>query len=167
MKKAEPAGNPPLCEHLPTITSVLLIDGSKNQRTYWADQLKRCSGDYEIVEASDGQSGVALFRSRRIDCVVTELALTDNTGLDVLEDLVPVADKPQVAVIVLTRIEHRSLWDLAKEQGAYICFNKQHTSGEDLDRAIQRAVAFVGQMNHSRQSTNALTTSSERNFSSP
>jgi DNA-binding NarL/FixJ family response regulator len=141
-------------------TSVLFIDGSKNQRTYWADQLKRCSGDYVIVEASDVQSGLDLFRSRRIDCVVTELALTDKTGLDVLEDLVPVANRPQVAVIVLTRIEHRSLWDLAKEHGAYTCFNKQHTSGEDLDRAIQRAVTFVGQMNHSRQSTTALTVSS-------
>ena len=136
-------------------TSVLLIDGSENQRIYWADQLKRCASDYEIVEASDGQSGLALYRSRRIDCVVTELALTDKTGLDVLEELVPVANQPPVAVIDLTRIEHRSLWDLAKEQGAYTCFNKQHTSGEDLDRAIQRAVTFVGQLNHSRQSTNA------------
>lgn len=26
------------------------------------------------------------------------------------------------------------------------CFVKQHTTGEDLDKAIQRAVAFVGQM---------------------
>ena len=34
-------------------TSVLLIDGSKTQRTYWADQLRRCSASYEIVEASD------------------------------------------------------------------------------------------------------------------
>ena len=33
------------------IMSVLLIDGSKNQRTYWADQLKRCTSGYEIVEA--------------------------------------------------------------------------------------------------------------------
>jgi hypothetical protein len=48
-------------------------------------------------------------------------------------------------------------------------FAKHHTSGEDLDRAIQRAVAFVGQMpkedrvppsDHSRPSTSILTTSS-------
>jgi hypothetical protein len=64
--------------------------------------------------------------------VVTELALTDKTGLDVFEDLVPVVNRPQVAVTVLTRVEHRSLWDLAKEQGAYTCFNKRHTSGEEF-----------------------------------
>ena len=41
-------------------TSVLLIDGSKDQRTHWADQLKDCSADYEIVEAPDSQSGLTL-----------------------------------------------------------------------------------------------------------
>src|SRR6185295_14473363 len=51
-------------------TLVLLIDGSQNQRTYWADQLKRCSSDYQIIEADDGQSGLDLHRSQRFDCVV-------------------------------------------------------------------------------------------------
>lgn len=141
-------------------TSVLLIDGSKNQRTYWADQLKRCSPDYEIVEASDGQSGLDLFRSRRIDCVVLELGLPDQSGFQTLIELVPNASRPQVAVIVLTQMTDRGISVIAKQNGAYTCFVKQHTTGEDLDRAIQRAVAFVVQMNPSRQSTNTLNTSS-------
>ena len=58
--------------------SVLLIDESKNQRTCWANQLKSCSADYEILEASDGQSGLNLYRSRRIDCVVLDLACPIN-----------------------------------------------------------------------------------------
>jgi hypothetical protein len=43
-------------------------------------------------------------------------------------------------------IRARGVRDLAKENGAYECFVKQHTAGEDLDKAIQRAVAFVGQI---------------------
>jgi CheY-like chemotaxis protein len=62
-----------ICEHPSTATSILLIDESKNQRVYWADQLKSCSSDYEILEASDGQSALDLCRSRRIDCIVLEL----------------------------------------------------------------------------------------------
>ena len=31
--------------------------------------------DYDIFEAADAQSGLALYRSRRIDCVVLELSL--------------------------------------------------------------------------------------------
>ena len=90
-------------------TSVLLIDSSKSQRTYWSDQLRRCSADYEILEVSDAQSGLALYRSRRIDCVVVALELPDQSGYKVLVDLVPVASRPNVAVIVLTNRLQRGL----------------------------------------------------------
>ena len=143
-------------------TSVLLIDESNNQRSYWAEQLKHCSPDYVIVEASDGQSGLDLFRSRRIDCVVLELGLRDESGFQTLVELVPIASRAQAAVIVLTQMSHRGISELAKEYGAYACFVKRHTTGEDLDGAIQRAMTLVGQMNHpdeSRQSANTLTTS--------
>jgi CheY-like chemotaxis protein len=127
-------------------TSILLIDGSKNQRTYWAEQLKRCSPDYQIVEASDNQSGLDLYRSRRIDCVVLELDLPDQSGFQTLVDLVPIASRPQVGVIVLTLMTNRGVWEVAKQNGAYTCLAKEFTTGDDLDKAIQRAVAFVGQM---------------------
>jgi CheY-like chemotaxis protein len=127
-------------------TSVLLIDGSQNQRTYWADQLRRCSSDYEIVEASDAQSGLDLYRSRRVDCVVLELSLPDQSGWKTLVNLVPVVSMPDIPVIVLTTMTHRGVWELAKQNGAYTCLAKDFTSGEDLDKAIQRALAFVGQM---------------------
>jgi DNA-binding NarL/FixJ family response regulator len=54
-----------------------------------------------------------------------------------------VSNKPQVAVIVLTRIEHREVKELAKQNGAYACLVKQLTTGEELDHAIQQAVKFV------------------------
>jgi len=130
---------------LPT-TSVLLIDGSQDERAYWADQLKGCSLQYEIVEASDGQSGLNVYRSRQIDCVVLELALPDHSGFETLVELVPMARRPQVAVIVLTNMTHRGVWELVRQNGAYACLVKKFTSGDDLDRAIQRAVALVGQM---------------------
>ena len=130
---------------LPT-TAVLLIDENKNQRAYWADQLKSCSSDYEILEASDGESGLKLYQSRRIDCVVLELDLPDQTGFEVLLQLVPLVRRPRVAVIILTTISHEALWGLARGNGAYACFYKKHTTGQDLDKAIQRAVSLIGQM---------------------
>jgi DNA-binding NarL/FixJ family response regulator len=129
----------------PFATSVLLIDGSQNQRAYWAEQLKRGSPNYQIVEAPDGQSGLDLYRSRKIDCVVMELALPDRSGMDLLTELVPVPSKPTVAVIVLTLLSQRTLWELAKQYGAYTCLYKKSTAGEDLDRVIQQAIAFVEQ----------------------
>ena len=128
------------------ITSVLFIDGSKNQRAYWVDQLKSCYLHYEFLEASDGQSGLALYRSRRIDCVVLELSLPDQSGFQTLVDLVPIASRPHVAVVVFTLMTQRGVWELAKQNGAYACLAKNFTSGEDLDKTVQRAVAFVGRM---------------------
>jgi CheY-like chemotaxis protein len=128
------------------VISVLLIDGSKDQRTYWAEQLTRCSADYEIVEAADGHSGLDIYRSRSIDCVVLELSLPDQSGWQTLVNLVPVVSRPHVAVVVLTLMTHQGVWELAKQYGAYVCLTKKFTSGEDLDKAIQRAVAFVGEM---------------------
>jgi len=133
-------------------TSVLLIDASKTQRAYWTGQLKDCSSDYEIIEAADGQSGLDLYRSRRIDCVVLELSLPDGSGFQTLMDLVPHASRPHIAVIVLTFLTHRGVWELARQHGAYACLAKQFTTGEDLDRTIQQAIAFVGQMPKEDQS---------------
>src|SRR5580765_6638069 len=130
----------------PPTTSVLLIDGSTNQRTYWADQLRRCSPDYQIFEAADGHSALEVCRSRRIDCVVLELSLPDESGFQTLVDLVPIASRPHVAVIVLTLMTNREVWEIAKQNGAYACLAKKFTSGKDLDNAIQRAMEFVGQM---------------------
>ncbi len=130
----------------PHTTSVLLIDESKNQRVYWADQLKRCSPDYLIIEAEDRESGLTLYRSRRVDCVVLELALPEQSGFQTLVDLVPIASRPHVAVVVLTHMTHPGIWELAKQNGAYTCLAKKFTSGEDLDKSIQRAITFVEQM---------------------
>ena len=135
---------PPMPD-VPT-TSVLLIDGNDTDREHFAAQLKGRSSDYQILEATDGELGLNLYRSRRIDCVVLALELPDQSGYKVLVDLVPIASRPNVAVIVLTNRLQRGLQELARINGAYTCFVKQFMSGEDLDRAIQRAVAFVGRI---------------------
>ena len=127
-------------------TSVLVIDGFDAERRFFEEQLRHCSLDYQIIETADGQSGLDVYRSRRIDCVVLEIALPDRSGFEVLMELVPRVIRPHVAVIVLTQLTYRGLWEAAKQNGAYGCFYKSHTTGEDLDNAIQRAVAFVGRM---------------------
>src|SRR6476620_2734656 len=127
-------------------TSILLIDGFETDRAHWAKELRSCSPDYKILEAADAQSGLAIYRSRRVDCIVLEMTLPDQSGLEVLMTLVPRVSKPRMAVIVLTQLSYRGIWELAKEHGAYVYFVKRHTTGEDLDRAIRRAIALVGQM---------------------
>src|SRR6185295_6676913 len=99
-------------EHFdPGSMTVLFIDGSTNQRTHWADQLQRSSPDYQIVEAEDRESGLALCQSQRIDCVVLDLALPEQSGFRLLAELVQLASRPQVAVVVLTKMTQRAVWE--------------------------------------------------------
>jgi DNA-binding NarL/FixJ family response regulator len=132
---------PPILDH--RTASVLLIDANKADRAFYADGLKRCAPGYLILEAADGQKARQVYRCVRVNCVVLELALPDKSGFKVLLDLVPLASRPNVAVIVLTLIEHPGLHELVKQSGAHACLEKAHTSPEDLDRAIQSAIALV------------------------
>ena len=78
---------------------------------------KRASPGYQIVQAEDRVSGLRLYRSQQFDCVVLDLALPEQSGFQLLVDLVQNPDRPQVAVVVLTQMAQRGVWMLAKENG--------------------------------------------------
>jgi CheY-like chemotaxis protein len=132
-------------------TSVLFIDANEADRKFFTEGLKGRSDDYRILEATDGDSGLALYRSQRIDCVILELDFPNRSGFEFLIDLVPFNSRINVAVIILTRLKHLGIWDLARKNGAYACLVKQHTSREALDHVIRRAIATVGMLSKEDQ----------------
>ena len=73
----------------PPTTSVLLIDGNDTDRRFFADQLRHRSSDYKILEATDGEAGLTIYRSRRIDCAVVARELPDQSGFKVLNNYSP------------------------------------------------------------------------------
>ena len=123
---------------------VLFIDPEDEERQKWVDRLKRCSAEYVVLQAADGQSGLKLVRSESVDCVVAELDLPDRNGLSVLINLVGSVYKPQIAVVVLTTFPLAALRQLVIQNGAQSCMQKDLISVEDLDLAIRRAIAVVG-----------------------
>jgi DNA-binding NarL/FixJ family response regulator len=122
---------------------VLLIDGYHQDREYYSRELKASRRSYVILEAASGQSGIKLFLSHSIDCVIMEIELPDMSGFEVLTKLVPAVQHPQVAVVMLTRFGNSAFLDLAMKNGAQIGLRKGDTSGELLDRAIQTSIASV------------------------
>ena len=128
-------------------TTLLFIEPNNTERTVFVEELKRRSPDYRILEATDGESGLALYRFfQRIDCVILALELPDCSGFRVLVDLIPIARRPNIAVLMLTNNAQRGLHQIAMQNGAYACFIKAFTSGKELDQAIQRAMAYVGRL---------------------
>lgn len=65
------------------------------------------------------------------------------SAFEVLVKLVPRAQHPEVAVIILTRLPNQHLWDTATKNGAQAVLYKPMTSGDMLFKAIFKAIAKV------------------------
>ena len=136
---------PPLCAEVPPrVTTILFVDSHDAERQYWVERLKVCSSEYRILETQSIESGLNLYETQSIDCVVLELDLHGSSGFSLLVRLVPRVYKPQVAVVVLTRLTLLPLCELARRNGAEVVLLKHRASGDDLDRAIRKAIAIVG-----------------------
>ena len=152
---SEKGGRPVSDFSLPSVQSaitVLLVDAHKDDRQYWAQRLLISSPDYVVLEAETGAAALAICRSQRVDCVVLELTLPDMSGFQALTQLVPRAYYPAPAVIFLSRTTLQPMADLAMKNGAQAYLIKSHISGDDLDRAIRKALAPVGSSPTSRVS---------------
>lgn len=125
-----------------TLTTVLVIDDDEEQLKYWCETLKNSAHNYTVLEASNGESGLDLCRSQRVDCIVLDLDMPES-GFYVLFNLIRDRTRPQIAVVILTHLLAPNLLEMAKHNGAQVCLVKQATSAQDLENAIQNAVAAV------------------------
>jgi DNA-binding NarL/FixJ family response regulator len=127
------------------ITTVLLIDPSEDDRQHWKKQLKRSSTHYQVFEAENAESGLAIYGRERIDCVVLEPYLPDISGFLVLLRLNPIVRRRlQTPVVALSHFILPSIVEAARKLGAQSYLVKSQASPDELDRAIQNAVATVG-----------------------
>ena len=74
--------------------TILLIDSHGEDRQYWLQRLNISSQAYRVLEAETGAAGLDICRTQHVDCVVTELALPDMSGFEVLVHLVPRTTHP-------------------------------------------------------------------------
>ena len=100
-----------------------------------------------MVEAASGQSGLKICARQPIDCVVLELDLPDISGFEVLAKLVPRTYRPQIGVIVVTRLPNQFLLDIAMKNGAQAAFQKTAGSGALLETSISKAISRVQELN--------------------
>lgn len=120
--------------------SVLFIDGNQSERQYYTERLKP---HYVIFESTSAKTGLEFYNSNSVDCVVLELELPDTSGFEVLSQLIPVASRPEIAVVVLTRMTSPSLLELAVKKGAKYALHKPAASGDILDKAVLNAISIV------------------------
>ncbi|WP_173049299.1 response regulator [Nitrospira sp. KM1] len=127
-----------------SLRHILFVDSNREDLEYFALRLRYLRTDYRIDAAKTVREAEYILAKGHIDCVVLELDLSDGSGFELLIRIIPFVRYPKTAVIVLTRLRHRGLSDLALANGAHAYLWKPHTSREQLEQAIRRALHVPG-----------------------
>jgi DNA-binding response OmpR family regulator len=113
---------------------VLVIDDEPALRSLLADMLSACGYDTDV--AADGAAGLARFRERRYEAVITDLLMPGMNGLEVaaaLRDL-----DPAVRIIMLTGSAPSLTTNRARESGVTTLLHKP-IALTDLKAAVDAA----------------------------
>jgi|SRR5690349_9212318 DNA-binding NarL/FixJ family response regulator len=122
---------------------ILLIDDNSQDRDYYAHRLKASLPDCAVLQVATGLGALTLCKQDPPDCVILELDLPDMSGFEVLLKLVPQAYRPEIPVVVLTRLHNVDLLKAAITNGAQAALVKILAPGDVLEKAVQKAMAAV------------------------
>ena len=67
------------------MATILIIDDEEMMRVLLRSTLK--GAGYEVVEATNGRQGLELYRRRPTDLVITDIAMPEMNGLDMILEL--------------------------------------------------------------------------------
>ena len=126
---------------------VLIVTDKLAELQNWSSTLKERFPHYTILEATTVERGLGLWRDQKVDCVIVDLDMPDESGFKLLFTLNPDPKRPTIAVVTLTRVPHRHLHDLLLRHGTQAVLVKNRTSSEDWTRAIHSAMAAAAATN--------------------
>lgn len=89
---------------------------------------------HEVVEASDGDAGIQLFREHPADLVITDLIMPEKDGIEVIKELRE--EYPDVKIIAISaggQLEQEEQLEQAKQVGASRTFEKTSNWKEIID----------------------------------
>lgn len=101
---------------------ILVIDDDKLIRESLVALLKNAGQN--VVEAGDGEAGLALALSEKPDLVVTDVRMPKMTGLEMIEQLRADDWGKSVSVIILTNDESNDSINQALQSGVTTYFSK-------------------------------------------
>ena len=82
---------------------ILLVDDSESDRGIYRRYLLADEDfDYQIIEAETLEEGLALWRSRSPDLVLTDIHLPDGSGLELLAEIKKIYPRQKFPVIMMT-----------------------------------------------------------------
>lgn len=95
--------------------TILICDDSLLVRKKLKDCLLEC-GDYNVIEAANGQTSVEIFKQYHPDLVFLDIVMPDKNGIDALNEMKAI--KGNAKVIMLSSSGTRTHLKAAMEAGA-------------------------------------------------
>lgn len=119
--------------------SILLIDDDDSLRRVTEYNLSQAG--YQVETASNGRSGLELFRRKRPALVVTDVQMPDISGIEVLQAVKQ--ERPETLVIVVTAFGTVGKAVEAMRLGAFDYLTKPF-SRDALCLTVEKAFAYLG-----------------------
>jgi two-component system chemotaxis response regulator CheY len=117
--------------------TILLIDDEAHIRKY-VGLILRQLGSPTIIEATNGQEGVAAYQRENPDLVLLDVNMPIMDGIETLTKLKEV--DPDCVVVMLTSIANRQTIEQASELGATNYIRKD-TSRDEITKALSDTIA--------------------------
>ncbi len=109
-------------------TKVLVVDDHELSRDLFCEVLT--SAGYAVRAASDGMNAIRYMEETRFDIVLTDFAMPQMDGLELLTEI---RDRwPESRVVVHSDLLTWRIARLAKVEGAYACLSKSSNTTELL-----------------------------------
>ena len=98
---------------------ILVIEDELGTRVAFRQMLKQAG--HEVLEAPDGETGLAVCGQQPVGLVITDILMPDKEGLETIRELR--RDFPGVKIIAISGSGYRYL-HMAEEFGAHRTFSK-------------------------------------------
>jgi len=117
--------------------TILYVEDNEVNRKIVRDLLRRTS--YRLIEAHDGEAGVALAREQCPDLILMDIQLPKLSGIDAMRALRQTAGTAQTPIIAITSFALSGDEQRAKDAGATAYVAKPY-SPRNLLEMIRRLV---------------------------
>jgi CheY-like chemotaxis protein/HPt (histidine-containing phosphotransfer) domain-containing protein len=141
-----------------SVRRVLIVDDSSDDRRMFKRLLKHASGRrYDIVCATKAPDGLAAARMEHFDCILLDVRLPGQDGLELLSELLQRFRDKLCAIVVCTGDGNERTAVEALQRGAQDYLSKNDLTSDALMRAIERAIDKRGLQLQLEHSLEALT----------
>lgn len=120
------------------MASILAVDDSASMRQMVSFTLK--GAGYDVVEAVDGVDALNKAKSKKFDCVVTDVNMPNKDGIMLIKDLRGLPDYKFVPMLMLTTESGMDKKQQGKEAGATGWIVKPF-SPEQLLKTIKKVIS--------------------------